>query len=57
MRVLLAAATALVISACLHAQAKAADDLNLQRSDIMSGLQSPWDMAFTQDGTMFFTEK
>jgi glucose/arabinose dehydrogenase len=57
MRALLATVTALAISAGVHALAKSADDLNLQRSDIMSGLQSPWDMAFTQDGTMFFTEK
>ena len=57
MRALLATVTALAISAGVHAQAKSADDLNLQRSDIMSGLQSPWDMAFTQDGAMFFTEK
>ena len=24
---------------------------------IMSGLKNPWDMAFTKDGSMFFTEK
>ena len=24
---------------------------------LMSGLESPWDMAFLPDGTMFFTEK
>lgn len=29
----------------------------LTRSVFMSGLSSPWDMAFLPDGTMFFTEK
>lgn len=29
----------------------------LARSVLMSGLSSPWDMAFLPDGTMFFTEK
>ncbi len=29
----------------------------LARSVFMSGLSSPWDMAFLPDGTMFFTEK
>ena len=27
------------------------------RTDFMSGLNSPWDMAFTPDGAMLFTEK
>ncbi|WII72606.1 PQQ-dependent sugar dehydrogenase [Bdellovibrio sp. 22V] len=29
----------------------------LTRTDFLTGLDSPWDMAFTPDGTMFFTEK
>lgn len=29
----------------------------LARTDFMTGLQNPWDMAFTSDGTLFFTEK
>ncbi|MFO7305448.1 MAG: PQQ-dependent sugar dehydrogenase [Gammaproteobacteria bacterium] len=29
----------------------------LQRSVVMAGLQSPWDLAFAPDGAMFFTEK
>lgn len=29
----------------------------LSRSEFMSGLSSPWDMAFLPDGTMFFSEK
>ena len=24
---------------------------------VMSGLENPWDMAFTADGSMFYTEK
>jgi aldose sugar dehydrogenase len=27
------------------------------RTDFMTGLQEPWDLAFTPDGAMFFTEK
>jgi aldose sugar dehydrogenase len=29
----------------------------LTRSDFMTGLQRPWDMAFLSNGTMFYTEK
>lgn len=30
---------------------------NLDSSVVLSDLQEPWDMAFLEDGTMFFTEK
>ena len=30
---------------------------DLTHSTVLSGLDSPWDMAFLADGTMFFTEK
>ena len=30
---------------------------SLQHTTVLSGLESPWDMAFLQDGTMFFTER
>lgn len=33
------------------------DTPTLARSDFMTHLNGPWDMAFTNDGTMFFTEK
>lgn len=36
--------------------ASAADPI-LAHSSVLSGRQSPWDMAFLPDGTMFFTEK
>ena len=29
----------------------------LVRTDFMSGLNRPWDIAFTPDGAMLFTEK
>ena len=29
----------------------------LTKTDFMTGLDNPWDMAFMSDGTMFFTEK
>ncbi len=35
----------------------AADGPSLSHSTVLSGLESPWDMAFLEDGTMFFTEK
>lgn len=34
-----------------------ANTTNLQHSVVLSDLESPWDMAFLDDGTMFFTEK
>ncbi len=30
---------------------------SLTHSEVLTGLESPWDMAFLDDGTMFFTEK
>ena len=30
---------------------------SLTHSTVLSGLENPWDMAFLDDGTMFFTEK
>lgn len=30
---------------------------SLSRATVMSGLSGPWDMAFTADGTMFYTER
>lgn len=30
---------------------------SLKHSTVLSGLESPWDMAFLADGTMFYTEK
>ena len=35
-----------------HAQAP-----TLSQTVLISGLEGPWDMAFLDDGTMFFTEK
>lgn len=32
-------------------------ELALVRTDFMTGLSSPWDLAFAEDGLMFFTEK
>lgn len=34
-----------------------AETPTLERTVVMSGLQSPWDLAFTPDGAMLFTEK
>jgi glucose/arabinose dehydrogenase len=34
-----------------------AESPTITRVNFMSGLQSPWDMAFTPNGTMFYTEK
>jgi aldose sugar dehydrogenase len=47
------AATSLPASAA----APSAETPRLTRSVVMSGLQNPWDIAFTPDGVMLFTEK
>jgi glucose/arabinose dehydrogenase len=39
------------------AAAPSAETPRLTRSVFMSGLQNPWDIAFTPDGVMLFTEK
>lgn len=36
---------------------KGMDVPTIESSEVMSGLESPWDMAFLPDGTMFYTEK
>ncbi|TFY98579.1 PQQ-dependent sugar dehydrogenase [Ramlibacter rhizophilus] len=48
---------AAVLPAASHAGAPAADAPRLSRTVVMSGLQNPWDIAFTPDGVMLFTEK
>jgi len=44
---------------CGYEQSTAADDRELQinRTVVMSGLRDPWDLAFSPDGAMLFTEK
>jgi glucose/arabinose dehydrogenase len=39
------------------AAAAAVEPPKLTRTVVMTGLQSPWDIAFTSDGAMLFTEK
>jgi glucose/arabinose dehydrogenase len=38
-------------------QAPPADSPSLSRSNLVTGLNNPWDMAFLSNGTMFFTER
>ncbi|MEO1679725.1 MAG: PQQ-dependent sugar dehydrogenase [Pseudomonadota bacterium] len=52
---LVALAAALALGA--PTVALAANTTSLQHSVVLDGLESPWDMAFLDDGTMFFTEK
>ena len=49
-----AAASAVLVSLPLAAQAAVP---NITQTVVLDGLESPWDMAFLPDGTMFFTEK
>lgn len=49
-----AAASAVLVSLPLAAQAEVP---NITQTVVLDGLESPWDMAFLPDGTMFFTEK
>ncbi len=51
--VTIAAALAVGLPAISHA----ANTTSLQHAVVLSDLESPWDMAFLDDGTMFFTEK
>ena len=59
--ILLLAIGSLGLAASAQAQAPppagAADAPALTRTVVMTGLQQPWDVAFTPDGTMLFTEK
>ncbi|NKX46322.1 PQQ-dependent sugar dehydrogenase [Roseicyclus persicicus] len=48
------ASTALV---AIHGTAAQANAPSLTYETVMSELNGPWDMAFLEDGTMFFTEK
>lgn len=48
---------ALLASAAMSATAVFADAPTLSHSVVLDDLDSPWDMAFLDDGTMFYTEK
>lgn len=50
-------ASLLAGAAFLAAPAFAANTSSLSYSLVLDGLENPWDMAFLDDGTMFFTEK
>ncbi|PTX54965.1 glucose/arabinose dehydrogenase [Litoreibacter ponti] len=45
------------LMAATPAQVEAANTTSLQHTVVLEGLDSPWDIAFLDDGTMFFTEK
>jgi aldose sugar dehydrogenase len=45
------------LTACGSDDTVSASAPTLTRTVVMSNLQSPWDLAFLADGTMFFTEK
>ncbi len=49
-------ASALALGSPAFAQS-GANTSSLQHSVVLSDLENPWDMAFLDDGTMFFTEK
>lgn len=48
---------ALVSATALAAPAFAANTTSLTHTVVLEGLENPWDVAFLDDGTMFFTEK
>src|SRR5687768_757508 len=41
----------------VSASGESAEAPKLTRTVVMTGLQEPWDIAFTPDGVMLFTEK
>lgn len=47
----------LVIVAALNIPLASADEPGIERTDFLTGLQKPWDLAFTPDGTALFTER
>lgn len=54
----LGAITVSALVACLPVTAIASSGApSLKQTTVLSDLESPWDMAFLPDGTMFFTEK
>ncbi len=53
-------AFAVMFGLSAHAHADAHEGMNvptIKSSELMIGLDGPWDMAFLPDGTMFFTER
>ncbi|HKL44849.1 MAG TPA: hypothetical protein VJ906_01225, partial [Roseovarius sp.] len=54
---LTAGAIATVIGASPALAQSGMNTTSLQHEIVLDGLDSPWDMAFLEDGTMFFTEK
>ncbi|WP_425403547.1 PQQ-dependent sugar dehydrogenase [Hwanghaeella sp.] len=54
------AVAAMVAGSAMTAQAdnhQGMDVPKITASELLTGLENPWDMAFLSDGTMFFTEK
>ena len=45
------------LSLVMPTTAALADAPKLKHEKVLDGLENPWDMAFLDDGTMFFTEK
>ena len=51
---------AVIATAAFMASPSHADTMNtpnISAMSIMNGLENPWDMAFTNGGDMFYTEK
>ena len=38
-------------------QVSAFSDIQLEKTNVLTNLKNPWDMAFANDGSIFFTEK
>lgn len=54
------AVSAVVLGSAMSAGAdnhKGMDVPEIEATELLTGLENPWDMAFLSDGTMFFTEK
>ena len=57
MKLIASVLAGLLLSGYVQAQSDRTSEPVLQRSDLMNGLKDPWDLAITQDGTLFVTEK
>jgi aldose sugar dehydrogenase len=57
MKLIASVLAGVLISGYAQAQSDRTSEPVLERADLMTGLKEPWDLALTQDGTLFVTEK
>ena len=53
----ISASAVMLVGLAPNAHAEGMKVPTIEASEVMSGLENPWDMSFLSDGTMFYTEK